>query len=138
MKKAIRILSFLFIISFSSCEKIYWTNLKNSTNQNLILKITLDKDSITKYNSNLSESKVISFNNGGKLLKVDSLNYVVSFLLKPTEEYTFEGGLGVCPKFTEISKITIYGKDTLNINSRKELFKYFKEEETRKYILEIK
>lgn len=137
MKKHI-ILSFLILLLFSSCEKVYFTNLRNCTDTDLILEIVLDKDSVNKYNNHLKESTIISFNNGGKLIKIDSTNYIATFLLKPKEEYTFEGGLGEKPEFTEISKINIYGKDTLRINSRAEMFKNFEEESNRQYVLEVK
>ena len=139
MKKHIILsLNLLFLLLFSSCEKVYWTDLRNSTDTDLILEIVLDKDSVNKYNNHLKESTIISFNNGGKLIKMDSINYTATFLLKPKEQYSFEGGLGEKPEFTEISKINIYGKDTLRINSRAEMFKNFKEESIRRYVLEVK
>ena len=139
MKKHIILpLNFLLLILLSSCEKAYFSNLRNSTDTDLIIEIVLDKDSVNKYNNNLKESTIISFNNGGKLIKIDSINYIATFLLKSKEQYTFEGGLGEKPKFTEISKINIYGKDTLRINSRAEMFKKFEEESNRQYVLEVK
>lgn len=139
MKKHIILsLNFLFVLLLSSCERVYITKLRNSTETGLILEIILDKDSVNKYNNHLKESTIISFNNGGKLIKFDSTNYIATFLLKSKEEYAFEGGLGEKPKFTEISKINIYGKDTLRINSRAEMFKNFEEESNRQYVLEVK
>ena len=139
MKKHLTLaLNFLFLILLSSCDKAYFTNLRNSTDTDLILEIVLDKDSVNKYNNHLKESTIISFNNGGKLIKIDSTNYIATFLLKSKQEYTLEGGLGEKPKFTEISKINIYGKDTLRINSRAEMFKKFEEESNRRYVLEVK
>lgn len=139
MKKHIILsLFFLFVLLLSSCEKVYITKLRNSTETDLVLEIILDKDSVNKYNNHLKESTIISFNNGSKLIKIDSTNYIATFLLKSKEEYAFEGGLGKKPKFTEISKINIYGKDTLRMNSRAEIFKNFEEESNRQYVLEVK
>ena len=55
--KKYTILSFLFLILFSSCEKVYFINLINSSDTDLNLEIILDKDSVNKYNIHLKESK---------------------------------------------------------------------------------
>jgi hypothetical protein len=66
------------------------------------------------------------------------MNYIAIFLLKSKEDYIFEGRIRQKPKLREISKINIYGKDTLRKNFRAEMIKKFEEESNRQYVMEVK
>jgi hypothetical protein len=121
-----RILLFLLAsILFSSCDTASFTQIINTSDKNIEVTVAYNKKELNK----LPGRKPIKpyIRDKGKLLTFDSLHIVAKFRLLPKDTLNLSTTRGSSPSFQFIKSITIFGKDTVLLDSEKAMRDRFKE-----------
>jgi len=141
MKKLIRLFVFTLPIIFWSCDFFSTSSIVNSTEENLFVEIHYDKKQIRKdWNEDFSFNELFVKKNSQKykLVKVDTLNYLIEFKVLPKDTLEVDVNRGKIPVFDYLKEIKIYGRDTILLDKKEEMSKVFRKMENGKFIFVIK
>lgn len=133
----------IFSFFLTGCEPVYFVDIHNQTQTEVIIQIGFDKAEFKKkswpgrslrpYLEGYPYSADI-----GPVLEVDTVNLIYTYVLPPDKFFPLENAIGNRPNFRIISSLLIVSSDSIFISNRTELFDAFIEEKTRNWILEVK
>ena len=135
----ILLFALLLIVSIS-CEPTYFARINNKTNNEIVLELQFDKSDFQEVWGSSSFLPYLQrkVQDGGELLRFDTIALISKTLLKPNEFFTIQQAIGVRPDFFGIKKIQIFKNDTIILDSKESIIKAFKETKTRNFNFDIK
>ena len=115
----------LFLISllFISCHHLYRFEIENASKDQLLVKLSYDKNYIdTNWNGDIESA--LKFNLGSsEIVSIDTLECNISFKLQPTESITIDGGVNIKPNFAEFKKIEVFKNDSVVLLANRQILK---------------
>jgi hypothetical protein len=133
----------LSILILSSCDPASFAVITNESGETSTLEIQFNKEKIeesVKLYGSLEKhlKKHMNYHSSdGRIINVDTLKYIAYIKLNRKDTFMISGGLGGNPNFDDYRRITIISKDTLNLNSIKEMRNAFKKNGVNIYELKI-
>jgi len=131
----------LTIILITACEPVYHVTIKNSSEKEVLLEITFDKDTLEKYWNGRSYIPYLESypkNTGFSEINFDSINLIKSFIIPPGAEFPLETGIDHRPSYSIFKSIQLVGKDTIKLDSHNEIENGFEKVDKRLWILKIR
>src|SRR3954465_5037805 len=128
MKQQICI-SILIGLLFSSCHPVYRAEIKNETDQNILIEVGFDKQELEKsWDGRPYMSFLWSYPTGylgENAILFDSINLTKTFRIPPGLSFPLETGIGSRPRYELFRSVRIMQRDTLTFPDKKAISKAF-------------
>ena len=130
------ILIFLFISILCSCDPGYSARIINRSNSMSQVIVEYDRELIQKdFERNVGFNPEVVYNNENSktLIKIDTIDFVVTCVVQPSDTLLLEMGIGTRPEFNGITRVTIIADDTLYLENKKKMKSIFSKRDYYQY-----
>ena len=133
-------IGFLLCNIIIACDPGFSAKISNKTDEDIIVKLQYDKNTLKEIWEEQSYIPYIKtiLQNGGTLMKLDTINLIAEIKLIPTESFIVQAGIGKRPSFDKVRKISIFGKDSIILDTKDKMLDVFESVGMYVYELEIK